>query len=273
MHNEREDNPMTATQARHKVVSRDEWLKARMAHLAAEKELTRRRDELSRQRRELPWGRIEKNYVFEGPNGPETLADLFAGRSQLIIYHFMLGPDWEEGCKCCSFLADHFDATRIHLAHRDVTFAVVSRAPMPRIQAFQQRMGWRFHWVSAFGNDFNRDHGVYFTKEELAGEVNYNYHKIRFGLEEAPGLSVFYKDQTGEIFHTYSTYARGLDALTGTYHFLDLVPKGRDEDGLAFSMAWVRHHDKYGDDYALDPAATYEKPRETGSCCKHEEPR
>jgi len=261
----------TATEARHEVVSREEWLKARLAHLAAEKELTRRRDELSRQRRELPWERVEKNYVFEGPNGPQTLADLFAGRHQLIVYHFMLGPGWEEGCKCCSFLADHFDATRIHLAHRDVTLAVVSRAPLPRIQAFQKRMGWRFPLVSAFGSDFNRDYGVHFTKEELAGEVEYNYGKTRFGSEEAPGLSVFYKDEAGEIFHTYSGYARGLEALVGTYQFLDFAPKGRDEDGLAFTMSWVRHHDKYGDDYALDAAATYEKPREMGGCCKQEE--
>jgi predicted dithiol-disulfide oxidoreductase (DUF899 family) len=259
---------MIATEACHKVVSRDEWLKARVAHLAAEKELTRKRDELSRQRRELPWVRVEKNYVFEGPNGPETLADLFAGRSQLIVYHFMLGPNWEEGCKSCSFLADHFDATRIHLAHRDVTFAVVSRAPMPRIQAFQDRMSWRFHWVSAFGTDFQHDYGVHFTKEELGGEVEYNYGKTHFGLEEAPGLSVFYRDDAGEIFHTYSTYARGLDSLVGTYHFLDLAPKGRDEEGQAFTMAWVRHHDRYGDDYVLDPAAGYEKPREMDECCK-----
>jgi predicted dithiol-disulfide oxidoreductase (DUF899 family) len=262
---------MTATEPRHKVVSRDEWLQARLEHLAAEKEFTRRRDELSRQRRELPWERVDTNYVFEGPNGPETLADLFAGRSQLIVYHFMLGPNWEEGCKSCSFLADHFDATRIHLAHRDVTFAVVSQAPMPRIQAFQKRMGWRFHWVSAFATSFQSDYGVHFTKEELAGDVNYNYRNIHFNLEEAPGLSVFYKDEAGEIFHTYSTYERGLDALVGTYQFLDLVPKGRDEDGLAFSMSWVRHHDKYGDDYLLDPKATYQNPRETGACCKHEE--
>ena len=259
---------MTATETRHNVVSRDEWLKARLAHLAAEKELTRKRDELSRQRRELPWVRVEKNYVFEGPNGPERLADLFAGRSQLIVYHFMLGPGWDQGCPSCSLLADHFDGAAVHLAHRDVTFAVVSRAPMPRIQAFQDRMGWQFHWVSAFANDFQRDYGVHFTKEELAGEVNYNYHKTRFGLEDAPGLSVFYKDEAGEIFHTYSTYARGLDSLIGTYHFLDLAPKGRDEEGLAFSMAWVRHHDRYGDDYVLDPRANYEKPREIGACCK-----
>jgi predicted dithiol-disulfide oxidoreductase (DUF899 family) len=252
-------------------VSRDEWLQARLAHLAAEKEFTRKRDELSRQRRELPWERVEKNYVFEGPNGPETLADLFAGRSQLIIYHFMLGPNWEEGCKSCSFLADHFDAIGIHLAHRDVTFAVVSRAPLPRIAEFQKRMGWRFHWVSAFANDFQGDYRVHFTKEELAGEVDYNYHKTRFGLEEAPGLSVFYKDDAGRIFHTYSAYARGLDPLIGTYQFLDLVPKGRDEDGLAFSMSWVRHHDRYGDNYLVDPTAGYQKPRETDECCKHEE--
>jgi predicted dithiol-disulfide oxidoreductase (DUF899 family) len=262
---------MNPTQARHIVASREEWLKARLAHLAAEKEFTHRRDELARQRRELPWERVEKKYVFEGTNGAQTLADLFAGRRQLIVYHFMFGPDWEEGCKSCSLLADHFDGTRIHLAHRDVSFAVVSRAPTPRIQAFQNRMGWRFPWVSAFGNDFNRDYGVQFTAEELAGEVNYNYGKMRFGSEEAPGLSVFFQDEAGEIFHTYSTYGRGLDALIGTYQFLDLVPKGRDEDGLASTMSWVRHHDKYGDGNVLDATATHERGLGTGSCCKDEE--
>lgn len=262
---------MTATQTRHTVVSHDEWLKARIALLAAEKELTRRRDELSRQRRELPWERVEKNYGFAGPEGPEALADLFRGKSQLIIYHFMLGPNWEEGCKSCSYLADHFDGPQIHLAHRDVAFAAVSRAPIVRIQAFRKRMGWRFHWVSSYGTEFNRDYGVQFTPDELAGEVPYNYGKQRFGAEEAPGLSVFYKNDADEIFHTYSAYARGLDALVGAYQFLDLVPKGRDEDGLAFTMSWVRHHDRYDDQYAVDPAAGYEKPRETGECCKHEE--
>ena len=262
---------MTATQTQHKVVSRNEWLKARKAHLAAEKELTRQRDELSRQRRELPWERVEKNYVFEGPNGPETLGDLFGGRSQLIIYHFMLGPNWEEGCKSCSFLADHFDATQIHLAHRDVRFIVVSRAPYSRIQAFQKRMGWKFDWVSAFATDFQRDYGVHFTKEELAGEVDYNYGKTKFGSDEAPGVSVFYKDATGGIFHTYSAYARGLDALVGTYQFLDLVPKGRDEDALAFTMSWVRHHDKYDGAYAVDATAGYQPPRELGGCCNRGE--
>jgi len=261
---------MTATQARHKVVSRGEWLKARMAHLEAEKELTRRRDELLRERRELPWARVEKNYVFDGPDGQQTLADLFGEHSQLIVYHFMLGPTWEEGCKSCSFLADHFDGAQIHLAPRDVAFTAISRAPLPRIQAFQERMGWGFHWVSAFATDFNRDFGVHFTKAELAGEVCYNYRKMRFGLEEAPGLSVFYKDEAGEIFHTYSTYQRGLESVAGAYQFLDFVPKGRDEDGLAFTMAWVRHHDKYGEDYVLDPAEGYSKPREVGGCCNHE---
>ena len=259
---------MTATKTGHEIVSRDEWLKARVALLAEEKEFTRKRDDLSLKRRELPRVRVEKNYVFEGPSGRETLADLFAGRSQLIVYHFMLGPNWEEGCKSCSFLADHFDATQIHLAHRDVTFDVVSQAPMPRIQAFQDRMGWKFHWVSAFGNDFQHDYGVHFTPEELAGEVEYNYARTRVGLEELPGLSVFYKDEAGEIFHTYSMYSRGLDSLVGTYQFLDLTPKGRDEDGLAFSMAWVRHHDRYDDGYAVDPAAGYQKPREMGECCQ-----
>jgi len=261
---------MTATQTQHKVVSKDEWLKARLALLEAEKEFTRRRDELSRRRRELPWGQVEKNYVFQGTDGPRTLTDLFDGRSQLIIYHFMFGPDWEEGCKSCSFLADHFDPSLIHLAHRDVSFAAVSQAPGSRIQAFKARMGWRFPWVSAFGTEFQRDYGVHFSKEDLAGEVWYNYRMTRFGVEEAPGLSVFYKDDAGQIFHTYSAYARGLDAIVGTYQFLDLVPKGRGEDGLAFTMSWVRHHDKYGDDYVVDPQAGYQKPREISECCHPE---
>ncbi len=262
---------MTATQTEVNVVTKNEWLKARLALLDAEKELTRKRDEVARRRRELPWERVAKSYIFEGPNGPRTLADLFAARSQLVIYHFMLGPTWEEGCKSCSFLADHFDATQIHLAHRDVTFVAVSRAPLPRIAEFQQRMGWRFPWFSAFGTSFQRDYGVHFTKEELAGEIDYNYGKTRFGAEEAPGLSVFSKDASGQVFHTYSTYGRGLDPLIGTYQFLDLVPKGRDEEGLAFSMSWVRHHDKYTGSYKLDPQAGYSKPREQGECCSQGE--
>lgn len=236
---------MLATQTRPAVVSQAEWLTARRALLAEEKEHTRQRDSLARRRRELPWVRVEKDYFFEGANGPESLAALFAGRSQLIIYHFMLGPTWEAGCPSCSFLADHFDAARLHLAQRDVSFAVVSRAPQPRIAAFQQRMGWRFPWVSAFANTFQRDFGVHFTPEELAAGPHYNYGPSQFKSEEAPGLSVFAKDDTGAIFHTYSTYARGLDPLIGAYQFLDLVPKGRDEEGLPFTMSWVRHHDKY----------------------------
>ena len=232
----------------HKIVSREEWLEARKAHLAKEKEFTRLRDELSRQRRELPWLKVEKNYVFDGPKGKETLADLFDGRGQLIVYHFMLGPGWKEGCKSCSFVSDHIDGAVVHLAQRDVTLLAISRAPLPEIEAFKKRMGWRFKWVSSYGNDFNFDYHVSFTKDEMAkGKVYYNYEIQEFGSEEGPGVSVFYKDGAGDIFHTYSSYARGLDMLVGAYNYLDLVPKGRDEDALSFTMAWVRHHDKYGD--------------------------
>lgn len=251
-----------------KAVSHDEWLEARKNFLAKEKEFTRLRDELSRQRRELPWERVDKHYVFEGPSGKETLADLFDGRSQLIIYHFMLGPGWKEGCPSCSYLADHFDGPSIHLANRDVTLAVVSRAPYNEIAAFKKRMGWRFHWVSSNGSDFNRDHQVSFTPEERAeGKVSYNYTEMSFPSEEGPGLSVFYKDENGEIFHTYSSYARGLDILVGAYNFLDHAPKGRDEDGLAFSMAWVRHHDKYGQGYFVDPTRLYAEPEKAEGGC------
>ena len=232
----------------HKIVSREKWLEARKAHLAKEKEFTRLRDELSRQRRELPWVKVEKNYVFDGPKGKETLADLFDGRGQLIVYHFMLGPGWKEGCKSCSFVSDHIDGAVVHLAQRDVTLLAISRAPLPEIEAFKKRMGWRFKWVSSYGNDFNFDYHVSFTKDEMAkGKVYYNYEIQEFGSEEGPGVSVFYKDGAGDIFHTYSSYARGLDMLVGAYNYLDLVPKGRDEDALSFTMAWVRHHDKYGD--------------------------
>jgi predicted dithiol-disulfide oxidoreductase (DUF899 family) len=246
----------------HTVVSREEWLEARKAHLAKEKELTRLRDELNRQRRELPWVKIEKNYVFDGPQGKETLADLFEGRSQLIVYHFMFGPGWEEGCPSCSFLSDHIDGALVHLNARDVTLVVVSRAPLPKIETFKRRMGWRFTWVSSSENDFNYDYHVSFTKDEMAkGQVYYNYDMREFGSEEAPGTSVFYKDETGDIFHTYSCYARGGDVLIGAYNYLDLVPKGRDEDALAFTMAWVRHHDRYGDNYSVDRMAPYQPPK------------
>ena len=231
----------------HKIVSHDVWLKARKAHLAKEKEFTRARDELSRQRRELPWVKVEKAYVFDTPRGKKTLAELFDGRSQLVVYHFMLGPGWEQGCKSCSFLSDHFDGAAVHLANRDVALVAVSRAPLAEIEAFKRRMGWRFKWVSSYGNDFNHDYHVSFTPEEMAsGVAYYNYQKQGFGSEEAPGASVFYRDGAGHIFHTYSAYGRGLDILIGAYNFLDLVPKGRDEEELDFTMAWVRHHDRYG---------------------------
>ena len=199
-----------------KVVSHDEWLTARKHFLAQEKEFTHLRDELSRKRRELPWEAVEKPYTFEGSNGKQTLADLFAGRSQLVVYHFMFGPGWSEGCKSCSYLADHFDGMAIHLAHRDVTFTAISRAPITEIEAFKKRMGWRFRWVSSFGSDFNYDYHVSFTPEEQAkGKVEYNYEQTTFPSEEGPGLSVFYKDESGQVFHTYSSYARGLDILGG----------------------------------------------------------
>jgi len=252
----------------HDVVSPAEWIATRKELLRKEKEFTRLRDELSRRRRDLPWEKVEKEYVFEGPNGKQTLAGLFDGRSQLIVYHFMLGPGWEAGCPSCSYLADHFDGSLVHLANRDVTLLVVSRAPMAQIEAFKKRMGWKFNWVSSFGNDFNWDYHVSFTKEEMAkGKVNYNYDLVEFGSEEAPGASVFYKNADGNVFHTYSTYARGLDILVGAYNFLDLVPKGRDEDRLAFTMAWVRHHDRYAEGYFVDSKAQYAEPEKAASSC------
>lgn len=230
----------------HSVVSREEWLVARQAHLAREKALTRLRDQVSAERRELPWVQVEKRYVFDTPSGKETLAGLFDGRRQLIVYHFMLGPDWEQGCPSCSFLADHVDGAVVHLAQRDVTLVMVSRAPLAQIEAFKQRMGWRCKWVSSYESDFNRDFHVSFTADELAaGEVYYNYGMRGFPSEEAPGASVFYQDPDGAVFHTYSCYARGLDILLGAYNFLDLVPKGRDEVDLSWTMAWIRHHDRY----------------------------
>ncbi|MGA3309316.1 MAG: thioredoxin family protein [Xanthobacteraceae bacterium] len=251
----------------HKIVSHDEWLAARKAHLADEKAFTRARDALSRKRRELPWEKVDKSYVFDGANGKETLADLFGGKSQLIVYHFMLGPDWKEGCPSCSLLADHFDGAVTHLAQRDVTFVVASRAPLPQIEAFKRRMGWHFKWVSSFGNDFNFDYHVSATPEEKAkGIANYNYEVTEFPSDERPGASVFYKNAAGDISHTYSSYGRGLDILIGTYNFLDLAPKGRDEEGLAYGMAWVRHHDKY-EGAVVDPKAKYEQPNSSPSCC------
>lgn len=244
-----------------KVVSPAEWLAARKAFLAKEKEFTHLRDELSRQRRELPWEKVEKNYVFQGAKGKESLADLFGGRSQLIVYHFMFGPGWKEGCPSCSYLADQFDSIALHMAQRDTTLAAVSRATWPEIEAFQKRMGWKFKWVSANGTDFNYDYKVSFSKEDVANKkMQYNYAISEFPSEEAPGASIFSK-RDGEIFHTYSTYARGLDMMLNAYNFLDLTPKGRDEDNLPWPMAWIRHHDKYGDPSALDALTLLAQPQ------------
>lgn len=231
----------------HAVVSHEEWLAARKRLLAREKELTRLRDEVARERQRLPWERVEKRYVFDGAQGRASLADLFAGRRQLLVYHFMFGPGWEQGCPSCSLVSDHVDGMLPHLAARDASFVAVSRAPLARIQAFKERMGWRFTWVSSHGSDFNHDFGVSFTPEERAnGRVRYNFDEIEDpGVEEMPGMSAFYQDADGSVFHTYSSYARGLDALVGTYNWLDLAPKGRDEAGLPWPMAWVRHHDRY----------------------------
>ena len=254
------------------VVSHEEWLTARKEFLAKERAFTHLRDDLSRQRRELPWEKVAKPYTFESPNGKVTLADLFDGRSQLVVYHFMFGPGWEEGCKSCSYLADHFDGMTIHLANRDTTLVVISHAPIAEIEAFKARMGWKFQWVSSFGSDFNFDYQVSFKPEQQsAGPVYYNYKTQPFPSDEAPGLSVFAKDAAGDVFHTYSAYERGLDILVGTYNFLDLTPKGRDEDGLAHTMAWVRHHDRYTESYFVDPTQPYQQPKlSTGGCCSGE---
>ncbi|MFY9314693.1 MAG: DUF899 domain-containing protein [Burkholderiales bacterium] len=231
----------------HKMVSREEWLVARKALLAREKAFSRQRDELARARRELPRVKVEKDYVFDAPEGRRTLAELFGANSQLIVYHFMLGPGWDAGCKSCSYLADHFDGMLPHLAARDVRFVAVSRAPLAEIEAFRRRMGWKFPWVSSNGNDFNYDFHVSFRKEDIGNKrkVEYNYALGDASMEELPGASAFCKDGQGTVFHTYSTYARGLDTLIGAYNWLDIAPKGRDEDGLEFTMAWVRHRDRY----------------------------
>jgi len=240
----------------HQIVSREQWLAAREQLLTEEKDLTRLRDKVNARRRAMPWVNVEKSYVFDGPNGRETLADLFAGRSQLVVRHFMFGPGWEAGCVGCSFLADHLDGALVHLEHHDVTVVVVSRAPFAEIEAFRQRMGWRFKWVSSHGSDFNYDYHVSFTPEEIAsGQAQYNYRLTDRIGEEMPGTSVFYKDADGTIVHTYSAYARGNEAMLGTYSILDITPKGRNETGPNHNLTdWVRLHDRYDD-------------VDTGSCC------
>lgn len=240
----------------HQIVSREEWLPSRKALLAKEKAFTRARDQLSAERRELPWVKVDETYLFDTPEGKKSLADLFGDHSQLLVYHFMLGPGWAAGCPSCSYLADHFDGMLPHLAHRDVTFTAISRAPIAEVEAYKKRMGWHFPWASSFGNEFNFDFGVSFKLDGSGkARATYNYAEQELTSDEMPGLSAFYKDANGEVFHTYSTYERGLDGIVGTYNFLDLAPKGRDEDKLPWTMAWVRRHDEY------DEA----KPR--ASCC------
>jgi predicted dithiol-disulfide oxidoreductase (DUF899 family) len=231
----------------HRVVSRSDWIEERKALLAKEKEFTRLRDQLSRERRELPWVRVDKEYLFDGAAGKQTLGELFAGRRQLIVYHLMFDPSWDEACSRCSFWADNFNGVQIHLNQRDVSIVAISRAPLAKLAAFQKRMGWSFNWVSSFPSDFNQDYHVSFVPgQPTQGEVIYNYTPVKNSMTERPGISVFYKDPTGTFFHTYSCYARGLDMLNVAYHYLDLTPKGRNEAGLPFPMAWVRYHDAYG---------------------------
>lgn len=230
----------------HKVVAREEWTTARKALLEREKALTRLRDELSEARRNLPWVKIDKVYSFDGPEGAVRLAEVFDGCSQLIVYHFMFGPDWESGCKSCAFWSDHFDAAIPHLKARDTALAVISRAPLAKLSAFAQRLEWRFLWLSSLGSDFNTDYGVSFDVDDIkAGRATYNYGPLSAEFEERGGVSVFSRTATGDVYHTYSSYARGLEAFNSTYQLLDLTPKGRDEDALNNTMEWVRLHDKY----------------------------
>ena len=232
----------------HKIVSEEKWVAARKKLLAKEKELTRARDRLSAERRKLPWVKVEKEYVFETTEGKKTLADLFDGRSQLIVQHFMFGPDWEEGCPGCSFEADHVDAAYQHVRHHDVTYVAVARAPLAKLEAYRKRMGWHFKLVSSAGSDFNYDYHVSFTKDDLAkGKVYYNYATTDSEMEDLPGASVFYKDAAGDIYHTYSSYGRGGEEVLGAYMLLDITPKGRNESG---PMDWVRRHDEYEDEPA-----------------------
>ena len=230
----------------HKTVSREDWLELRRALLAKEKAVLKQQDALAAERRAMPWVKVEKEYVFDGPDGKETLADLFAGRSQLIVKHFMLGPGWEQGCLGCSFGADQLDSQLVHLINHDVMFVAVSRAPLASIQAFQRRMGWHFKWVSSFGSDFNFDYHVSFTEEDEArGTVLYNFATTDYASDELPGFSVFAKDDGGNVFHTYSVFARGTELLGTTYSFLDLTPKGRSEPPGGNLTDWVRYHDQY----------------------------
>lgn len=264
---------MSTMSVSHKVVSSAEWLAARKELLAREKELTRMRDELNRQRRELPWVRVKKEYVFEGPDGKETMADLFNGRSQLIVQHFMFGPGWKEGCVGCSFKSDHIDGTLAHLEHHDVSFVSMSRAPLEEIEAFKKRMGWKFKWVSSFGSDFNYDFHVSFRPEEIAsGKVFYNYAMMDASIEDLSGDSVFYRDANGDVFHTYSTHGRGDEQFVATYMYLDITPKGRNENGPRHNLTdWVRHHDRYEAGGSVNEHGRYVAVKKPSACgCESE---
>ena len=256
---------MTAT---HRIATDTLWSEERRKLLAREKELTRLQDQVASERRALPWRRVAKDYVFATQDGPRTLGELFDGKRQLLVQHFMFGPGWEQGCPSCSYMADHADGMTVHLAHRDIRFVAVSRAPLADIQRFRERMGWRFDWVSSNGSDFNFDFRVSFTPEELAsGEVDYNYRKGYFPAEEAPGLSVFVKDDAGDVFHAYSTFGRGVEAMMGAYTLMDLTPQGRNERDTFYKMEWVRHHDRYETGQAYPPAP--EKVAAPAAACPH----
>ena len=229
----------------HKIASHQEWIAARQELLAREKEFTRLRDDVSRLRRDLPWEKVEKDYVFDGPNGKETLSQLFAGKSQLIVYHFMFAPDWDAGCKSCSFWADNFNGIDVHLKHRDIAFVAISRAPLAKLEAYRKRMGWGFKWLSSGANSFNFDYGASFTPEEMAsGKAFFNYKIQKPPVSDMVGISVFLKGDDGALYHTYSTYERGVDMMNGAYHYIDLTPKGRNETD---TQSWVRRHDEYQD--------------------------
>lgn len=247
------------TPLNHPVASRDAWLELRRALLAREKELTRLGDQVARERHALPWVRVDKPYTFATPDGPRTLVELFDGRRQLMVQHFMFGPGWEQGCKSCSFMTDQLQGAEVHLRHRDLSVVLVSRATLPEIERFRERMGWALRWVSAHDSDFNQDFHVSFSPQDRAdGEVDYNYHRIAFPQDEAPGISFFVKDDAGEVFHAYSTYGRGVEVMMTAYRLLDMAPRGRDEAQMRFGMEWLRHHDRYDD--APAPAAA-------SSCC------
>jgi predicted dithiol-disulfide oxidoreductase (DUF899 family) len=259
----------------HPVVLREEWIEARKELLKKEKEFTRLRDKLCAESRELPWVKVEKSYLFDGPDGKETLGDLFDGRSQLVVNHFMFGPGWKEGCVGCSLGADHLEGPKVHLEHHDVTVVVISRAPLNEIESFKKRMGWRFKWVSSYGSDFNFDYHVSFTKEEIEkGKIYYNYETRDFQIDELAGTSVFYKDDAGDIFHTYSTFARGSEMLGGLYGYLDHTPKGRNETGPNHDLSdWVRHHDRYDEGGFVDETGRFQPAKNSESCCDSENDR